>query len=792
MGTISQKMKRSVDYEKYINKILRNQEMDCDEDWRNNKDSLSELQELACREENYVTDSTILKIESAKKLIVAVFWQDPDEFLKTVTKRIEKLPEKEKTAGIELVFFVRDMKNRISLERTFDTKTLASLRRMARKSSGNKSLGIHCTYILQKEYDIQEVKLTGLRRHEMIQMPPIEGKINQERLETCEDSGERINALVFTVDLYQLVKLYNLIGDALFKNNVRFGINETLGVDYSIQRTLEMEPDLFWFKNNGVTILVEDPDFMPRNVEELKLGDIGPDKDPNFSVVNGAQTITTAAKYFFNMEYNWQNSQEGSKEKSDYLKKLNSSKQAQVILRIIQISGAGKAAASANTAKDISVALNRQKPIKMEDIAFTLWFVEKLTRYLAHIHEDNSEAFLLIRRGEESSTGEEMDLTEFARARLACIGRPGEARSQGAKVLLKIRTEDDAEDTFQRKDIFVPEWTEADENEEASVFQRHYGAVWFAHKVAGEYEIQKKNVIKDTEHDFSTVINNGKWYFTAILVQLLNGLAVDCGVNVEEFYDFSDFTTSFLSVQQKIPEAMKYFAGIVLAYKKEKEKYGELNSNLFKKEELYIDLIKEIKHVFASDPIGRKENGIEREVRGLADLFSVTDRMMAGVEAAAATEETLTAWKETAVGRSEAVDAEPELIYTDSAGKRKKSEAAKMSHLVLRGVIYPCKILALAQAETVRHILENYHIAEEQLQGCSDWITSKREKGESKEKYFRSAKQIKVNGKDYWVGTSSNQETKYSQVRALCEAAHVGENEIFWYMEAQENPVFSW
>ena len=94
MGAISQKMKRSVDFEKYINKILRNQEMDCDEDWRNNKDSLNELQELACREENYVTDSTILKIESAKKLIVAVFWQDPDEFLKTVTKRIEKLLEK--------------------------------------------------------------------------------------------------------------------------------------------------------------------------------------------------------------------------------------------------------------------------------------------------------------------------------------------------------------------------------------------------------------------------------------------------------------------------------------------------------------------------------------------------------------------------------------------------------------------------------------------------------------------------------------------------------------------------
>ncbi len=791
MGAMSQKLKRAESFRNYINKILRNQEIDCDEEWWGREDVWDELQQLACAEENYVSDSIKLNIDSMEKLVIAVFWRDPDDLFKTVTERIEKLIEGGEITGIQLVFFVGDMKSRISLERTFDTKAVAGLRKKARKNTANKELGIHCIYILQKEYDSQEVKLTGLRRHEMMQMPPIEGKINQERPEKREDPGERINALVFTVDLYQLAKLYNLIGDKLFKNNVRFGISETLGVDSSIRRTLETEPELFWFKNNGITILVENPDFMPRNVEELKLDYIGPERDPNFSVVNGAQTITTAARYFFNKEYDLENSQKGAEEKSESLKKLNYSKQAQVILRIIQISGGEKPSVPSHTAKDISVALNRQKPIKMEDIAFTLGFVEKLTKYLERTYGGNSEEFLLVRRGEESGVDEEMDLVEFARARLACISHPGEARSQGAKTLLKIRTDDGTEDTFQRKDIFVPEWAEADENEEAGVFRRYYGAVWFAHKIAGEYERQRKAVIKGAENDFSTVINNGKWYFTAILVQLFRGLTDGEGVYSWEEYDFSDFAVSFSSVCEKIPEAMVSFAGMVVSYIEGKAEYGELNSNLFKKDELYRGLMEEIIHVFTPALTGNRETGAQKELWKLAQLFSVTNTLIARAEVAAVMEEQ-TAWLKTDGGKSAAADAKRKTILKKQAGTGRKLAAVKMDYLVLNGWKYPCKILAQAQADTVCYILENYEVAEEQLKVCSDWLTAQKEKGETKEKYFRNVKRVEVNGKEYWVGTSSNLETKCSQIRTLCEVAHVGKNEIFWYMDSLETPVFSW
>lgn len=778
MGEMSQKMKRAKSFRDYIDKILKNQEIDSGEQWWDSKEVWSRIQALAEAEKNYVTDSEELNIESSEKLIAVAFWGEPEKMLQDIAGRVEELAAEEGASGIQILFFVGDMEGRICLERTFGRQAVKDLRTRARKSSGNKKFQIHCTYILLKKYDSQEVKLKGLRRHEMVQMPPIQGKINQEGMTKPEGAGEKVNALVFTVDLYQLARLYNLIGDRLFKNNVRFGISETLGVNDSIRKTLEKEPELFWFKNNGVTILVEDPDFIPRNVEELKLGDIGPEKEPDFSVVNGAQTITVAAEYFFDTEYSWQTSREGSEEKNGLWEKLNRSKKAEVLLRIIKISCGKKEAGVSETAKEISVALNRQKPIKMEDIAFTLPFVEKMTRYLERMDAGSQGRFLLVRRGEESGIGQEMDLVEFARARLACIGHPGEARSQGSGTLLKIQVEEGAEDTFQRETIFVPEWLEADEADEPGIFGRHYGALWFAHETAREYDRQRKTAVKGAENGTAVVINNGKWYFTAILVQMLNGLAVNSGDKGKEIYDFSRFADAFSYVREKIPEAMKCFARMVVLYTKGKEEHGELNSNLFKKDELYRGLIGKIKGVFAPALTGDRETELEREIWNLAELLSVTDILIARAEAAA--------------GALEAARNEREPVFTEPEDSGKKKETAKMSYLILNGKKYPCKKLAQAQVDTVRYILENYDVTEEQLEAVSGWITSRQEEGESKKTYFRSAKKITVKGRDYWIGTSTNLDMKRSQAKEFCEAAHVEKNEIFWYADSSEIPVFSW
>ena len=66
------------------------------------------------------------------------------------------------------------------------------------------------------------------------------------------------------------------------------------------------------------------------------LGRIIPDKQPTFSVIDGAQTITASARYFFEMEFKLKDSVDISV-KERLKKKLEDSKKAQVLVRVIHI-----------------------------------------------------------------------------------------------------------------------------------------------------------------------------------------------------------------------------------------------------------------------------------------------------------------------------------------------------------------------------------------------------------------------------------------------------------------------
>ena len=68
---------------------------------------------------------------------------------------------------------------------------------------------------------------------------------------------------------------------------------------------------------------------------------------------------------------------------------------------------------------------------------------------------------------------------------------------------------------------------EADEEEEPDLFRHHYGALWFAHETAKEYDKQRKTAAKGESSHIASVINNGKWYFTAVLVQMLGELTAE-------------------------------------------------------------------------------------------------------------------------------------------------------------------------------------------------------------------------------------------------------------------------
>lgn len=740
----------------YINKILENQEIACDEEWWSTAEAERELNALACADRNYITSSDKMCLEVSEKLMFAVFRDSAKALCEELLSKLPPLVKDSRTRALQLIFFVRDMRSRICLEQTFDQSMRSRLVSLARNASGNSKLTLHCTYVLDQNYDSRPVMLKNLNRAQIMQMPPCLGKINQEPIaqKSAPGAAAALNSMIFTVDLYQLVELYNLIGDRLFKNNVRFGINDFLGVDYSIRKTLEEEPEYFWFKNNGITMLVENTDFRPRAAESLLLGHIGPDRIPDFSVINGAQTINTAARFFFGLEH-----EKGMEEK------LERAKKAQVLVRIIHVPEAASEEQQAileQKAREISVSLNRQKPIKVEDIAFTMPFCKKLAEYLAREYAAGRANFQLVRRGEGSGVGQWMDLVQFSRARLACAGEPGEARSQGAKAFLTVNQRE-GEITFGNTTIFADDWMEAQGGRETEVFRRHYGAVWFAHRVAGEYEKHRRR-IGSKEEDVLTVLGNGKWYFTAIVTQILNGFSVCTAPAGRELPDFTDFERSFDSVREQIPQAMLLFAEGVALYVRESGQHGRIDSNLFKNSVLYRELIQGLKGL---GPLGSDEAA--KRFERLGELLSP------GLSLKIPRHSDSSPAGQAALSAASASDAGAGCIY-------------------LKGQRVAVGSMAQAMQETVRYILMQYAVDENKIMSeCSSWLTDDRDAAEKHTGYFRSpVRSIEVNGKTYWLGTSSNTRMKCSQMKNLCRAAGVQLNEISWHVTSTDSPEFTW
>lgn len=93
--------------------------------------------------------------------------------------------------------------------------------------------------------------------------------------------------------LTDLVDLHSKEKSALFDKNIRLFLGPKTPVSKSIQETLATRPDHFFYLNNGVTVLCE-------RIEHKSTTDKGGGKRlkiAGFSVINGAQTISSASQF---------------------------------------------------------------------------------------------------------------------------------------------------------------------------------------------------------------------------------------------------------------------------------------------------------------------------------------------------------------------------------------------------------------------------------------------------------------------------------------------------------------
>ena len=747
--------RRIENYKEYIRNILSNRDIDCDETWWDSEEAHKALNLLVRAEKWEVTSSVQMGIDSSENFLFLKFTEDSGGLLQSLEEQariLAKLPESAEK-NIYIICLVDNMKSRVFLERLFLSAEGKAMKKNIRKEMKPWKGTVNFLYILDNSYHEQDIKLTSVNRFEFIQMPPMKCHINWENEDRTEVSNR---GYVTSVHLYQLVEIYNRIGDKLFKRNVRYGLNEQLGVDRAIKETLRNSPGEFWFKNNGITILVERPDFKLDRVEEVLLEHISEYGELHFSVINGAQTITASAQCLYEMEYDLKELQKNgeAEEAAKLEERIRKSKNAKVLLRIIHISHSAQTAESeadsTREVNEISVALNRQKPIKAEDIAFASPFVVKLAAFLEREQINGKRYFRLVKRGEGNIARRTVDLVDFARARKACAGYPGDARSKGTNFLLSTRNETGGEYSFQDKTIFVPEWLEAEDELEAGIFAKYYGAVYFAVRVADFYGKNAKKIFTDNPLK-AAVLQNGKWYFTTYMVQLFNGYRSD----------FSQFTDCFELIRDKLKDLMELFAELCGEAAQQSGNYPVLDSNTFKKDELYI--------------LTRNEADANRFAQIINDNLDDDEKI------------DLVSYREVTGGnRQPSSDA-------DSPAQKTPNGKAKFIKLN-NGPVERVNSTAHAMVKTVQFVLDNYPGHEEELLiSGTDWFTDDRTRAEEGYGYLRRSVEVTgSDGKTYWVGTHSNSVVKYNQIDLLCSLLHVKKHSISWMALDGKTPLFSW
>ena len=154
------------------------------------------------------------------------------------------------------------------------------------------------------------------------------------------------------IALEDLVSLHTQYGHALYAKNIRTFLGQARDVNISIQRTLTERPQEFLYLNNGVTALCETVQRRGLRDGKRKLEVRG------LSVINGAQTIASAASYV------------AAHPASDI-------SAARVSFTLIQIDAADE------FGKAVTRARNHQNPVSLADFAALDDEQERLRRDIA-------------------------------------------------------------------------------------------------------------------------------------------------------------------------------------------------------------------------------------------------------------------------------------------------------------------------------------------------------------------------------------------------------------------------
>ena len=391
------------------------------------------------------------------------------------------------------------------------------------------------------------------------------------RINEYTHEKNEIEGRVYNAKLSDLVKLYDNLGDDLFKDNVREKIEDVLDVDTEIKNTLENQPEDFWFFNNGITLLVESDSIKQRREYQL---DINISNNCDVSVINGAQTISVAAMYYLNLFETLENKILSDKEREEFEVKKKQALEAKVLLKVIKKDSYREELK--DFYKNISVSLNRQKAINDADIRYTDYLIEDINS----ISEKKKEPFFRIQKrssNKQRRSRGEYKIEDFVKiTAIYLLQEPGTARSSKGKYLRM---------DSQWERLKVSRNEEFDEK----LFLKKYKPFVITEKL---FRGLNKNMTMSAKECNSIELQNTYKYGTEFLTAYIVWVA-----NKKQIEDFSSFPDELIW-NDKLVEIIKneFAKAIIACFKRE-----EIDSNLFKKDKSYLELRDYLSKLFVLD-----------------------------------------------------------------------------------------------------------------------------------------------------------------------------------------------
>ena len=403
-------------------------------------------------------------------------------------------------------------------------------------------------------------------------------------LEYCPETvnAAKISSRVYVAKLFDIVALYNHIGTELFARNVRYHIADALNVESEIQETLEAYPEDFFNSNNGVAIQLkkrEDLDTRDEYAVQLNYSQRG-----ELSIINGAQTISAAADFFFQ-----QAAEENTKRFIERAKR-----NAWVLLRVFYPENSACKDCGAMFDR-ISISLNRQKPISPMDIGYTCPAVNQINA-LYKQNRNNPYYFKLLKRGQDDLGRFQYQLADFGRmVKAYYYNEPSKARSDTTQNIIRYNefSDDSSESENKMDTIYAPFGDYSTQEEKEKLFMTWYSPMNFAIEIARIYSQMEKQCRKDSDCEANklAVLGNGKYFFVAYVVNMLNRTA-DSAAPSPSFENFHCDADKVKSVEDRVAKLVLQYADLAAQFAKKylntaDPERNTLNSNDFKTQTLY-------------------------------------------------------------------------------------------------------------------------------------------------------------------------------------------------------------